>query len=54
MIVFAIGFLTIVGLIPVIIKLDKAEKEFSDTIKREHEKTLAGIERYKAMKKNGV
>ena len=50
MIAFTIGLLTIAGLIPVIVKLEKAEKDFSALIDREHEKTLAGIERYNTMK----
>lgn len=53
MTVFVIGILTMTGLIPVIVKLNKAEKDFSNIIKREHEKTLQGIARYNEMKKRG-
>ena len=52
MIIFVIGTLTITGLIPVIVKLEKAEKELSQVIDREHEKTIQGIGRYDAMKKS--
>lgn len=53
MTVFVIGFLTIVGLIPTIVKLDKAEKDFSALVDREYEKSLIGIARYNEMKKRG-
>ena len=50
MFMFAIGFLTIVGLIPTIAKLEKTERDFSELVQSEHEKTLAGIKRYNTMK----
>ena len=52
MMMFVIGLLTIVGLIPTIVKLAKVEKNFSQAIDREHEKTIQGIERYNDMKKS--
>lgn len=53
MMIFIIGFLTVMGLIPIIIKLDKAERELWTLTDREHEKNIKGIARYNEMK-NGV
>lgn len=52
MMIFIIGLLTIMGLIPIIVKLAEAEKEFSELVDREHEKALQGIARYNDMKKS--
>lgn len=50
MAMFAIGLLTMAGLIPVIVKLAKAEEGFSQAVDKEHEKTTHGIVRYNDMK----
>lgn len=53
MFMFAIGFITVMGLIPIIIKLDKVERDLWTLTDKEHKKALQGLARYNEMKKGG-